>query len=532
MNKDNVNFLINIFIAFIITQLTFEYFFPSSQEAQEQNLVPIEAISKPKPNEKISFKTDEYQFHFDEQTGVLQDIELNNYLQNESTNVKTLFESNDDGTGKQLLRTGLLYWGLNKTAEQKQQSEQTTELVAQEVVFDNITFTQLDDQRFSITKSSEQLGIKFTQTYVPKGQYQFEIIEEISSDQPQEVFIYKQLENTHKAFQPGTIPGMGMFQGASFSTKSTNYKKIPFSKFHKQRFNEASDNGWFSFSQRYFATALSPSMQGTFYSKYIAENEESIAGFVTKSLEVGPNQTQIMTTKVFSGPEKTELLKNFDPNLVKVIDYGIFWPLSQFFFNLLTLIHQVIHNWGYAIILSTLLFKLLLAPLMHKSFVASAKIKKLQPELEKIKEQFKDDQQGYMNAVSSYYSQSNINPLSPILPIFLQIPFFIAFYAVLTESVELRSAPFESFILDLSIPDPTYALPIIAGLSMLLQQFVTPTQNADPTMKMAMYIMVPLVTALFTQLPSGLMLYIITSNLFSILQTGLTQRALSRNSPA
>lgn len=529
MNKNNVSFLINIFIAFIITQLTFDYFFPSTPPNIAEQSIPVEKLTKARKIETEVFKTTDFNIFFDKNTGLIQDIQLNAYTHNNTDKVKTLFHQNEETQGSQQLRSGLLYWKEKTKSEQENQLEQ--EFIAEEVPFDSIQLQPLSENSYQISKTSSLLGLTLRQTFKALGNYQLEINEEIVSSAEQEVFIYKQLENTHKTLQPGTLPGMGMFQGASFSTDSTNYKKIPFSKFHKQRFNETSDNGWFSFSQRYFATAVSPSLSGTFYSKYTPENEGSIAGFVSNAVELSPNVPVVFDTKVFTGPERSDLLVQFDENLVKVIDYGIFWPLSQFFFHLLTLIHQLIHNWGYAIIISTLLFKLLLAPLMHKSVVATAKIRKLQPELEKIKEKFKDDQQGYMNAVSSYYSKSKINPLSPVLPIFLQIPFFIAFYAVLTESVELRSAPFQSFIMDLSVPDPTYALPIIAGLSMVLQQLLAPTQNTDPTMKLAMYLMVPLVTALFTQLPSGLMLYIITSNFFSVLQTGLTQRALSRNSP-
>ncbi len=212
--------------------------------------------------------------------------------------------------------------------------------------------------------------------------------------------------------------------------------------------------------------------------------------------------------------------------LRETIDFGIFGILGKPLFIILHFIYNYVHNWGLAIIILTILLRLVLFPLNHKSLKAMKKMADLAPEIEKIRKQYAKDPQKMQAEIMKLYSEAGANPMSGCLPIVAQIPIFIALYNVLMVSVELKNAPFILWIHDLSDKDPYYILPILMGLSMIAQQWITP--SSDKNQKMIMYVMAGVFTFLFMNFPAGLVLYWLTNNILGIIQSFIINKQMGR----
>ena len=205
------------------------------------------------------------------------------------------------------------------------------------------------------------------------------------------------------------------------------------------------------------------------------------------------------------------------PGLELTVDYGMLWFLSQPLFWLLDHIHSIVGNWGWAIVILTLMIKLAFFHLSATSYRSMANMRRLQPRLAELKERYGEDRQRMSQAMMELYKREKINPLGGCLPIVVQIPVFIALYWVLVESVELRQAPFTLWIRDLSIPDPHFVLPLLMGATMLVQQMLNPSPM-DPLQKKVMMALPVVFTAFFAFFPAGLVLYWTTNNALSIAQ--------------
>jgi YidC/Oxa1 family membrane protein insertase len=219
----------------------------------------------------------------------------------------------------------------------------------------------------------------------------------------------------------------------------------------------------------------------------------------------------------YTGPEITANLKPLAKGLDLTIDYGWLWMLSNFLFWLLNLLHGYVHNWGLAIILVTVCVKAAFYKMSESSYISIAKMKKIQPRLEALKRMHGDDREKLGAATRELFLQEKVNPLGGCLPVLVQVPFFIALYYVLIESVALRHAPFFGWIQDLSAPDPYMILPILMGASMLYQQTLNPKPE-DPVQEKMMYFFPIFLTVVFLSFPAGLVLYWVTNNVLSIWQ--------------
>ncbi len=207
------------------------------------------------------------------------------------------------------------------------------------------------------------------------------------------------------------------------------------------------------------------------------------------------------------------------------VDYGWLTPVSSPLFWVMTYIHRAVNNWGVAIILLTLLIKLIFFPLSAASYKSMARMKKMQPRMKTLKERFGDDKQKFQQAMMEIYKKEKINPMGGCLPIIIQIPVFIALYWVLLESVELRQAPFALWIQDLSLQDPYYVLPILMGASMFAQQMLNPAPM-DPMQQKIMMALPVVFTVFFLWFPSGLVLYWLVNNVLSIGQQWVITRRI------
>jgi YidC/Oxa1 family membrane protein insertase len=277
----------------------------------------------------------------------------------------------------------------------------------------------------------------------------------------------------------------------------------------------------------YFAALFLPEQGKAIQRIQLSHNEHDAADGKKEKLlrAAGFNDSQESTElRLFVGPKDTEVLKKTAGTLVGVIDYGWFGVVCEPLFLALKWIHSYVRNWGVAIVLLTLLINLALFPLKYKSIVSAQKMQKVQPQMKAIQEKFKklkptDPKRQQMNAeVMALYKEHGVNPLGGCLPLLLQMPFFIAFYNVLSVAIELRHAPFMLWIKDLSAADHTYILPILMTVTMVVMQKMTPTPTADPVQAKIMLAMPVFFGFMLAFTSSGLVLYWLTSNVAGILQ--------------
>jgi YidC/Oxa1 family membrane protein insertase len=229
---------------------------------------------------------------------------------------------------------------------------------------------------------------------------------------------------------------------------------------------------------------------------------------------------------VFLGPKLQSQLATAGPNLQRVTDFGKLFVIAQPLFKALSWVHSVTGNWGVAILIVTLLLKLIFYPLSETSGKSMAKMRALQPRIKNIQEQYKDDKEKLGRATMELYQKEKVNPVSGCLPMIVQIPVFFAFYWVLMESVEMRQAPFALWLNDLSSPDPYFILPILMAGAMFVQQRLNPT-SPDPVQAKVMMFMPIAMSALFMFLPSGLVLYYVTNTALGVLQQWNINRRIS-----
>ncbi|BCD69716.1 membrane protein insertase YidC [Helicobacter suis] len=230
----------------------------------------------------------------------------------------------------------------------------------------------------------------------------------------------------------------------------------------------------------------------------------------------------------YIGPKDHRLLEQISPMLTKVIEYGVITFFARPVFLLLDYLHTYTHNWGWAIILLTLIVRIILYPLSYKGMVSMQKIKDLAPKMKELQEKYKSDPQKLQMHMMQLYKKHGANPLGGCLPILLQIPVFFAIYRVLYNAVELKSAGWMLWIHDLSLMDPYFILPLLMGISMYAQQALTPSTITDPT-QAKIFKMLPLFFTIFLiTFPAGLVLYWTTNNIFSIIQQWLINQMLSK----
>lgn len=316
----------------------------------------------------------------------------------------------------------------------------------------------------------------------------------------------------------GMFGAMKTYTGAAINTPEKKCKKVSFPDMQKNPFQQDIKGGWAAMVEHYFVSALVPAPEDKNYYK-----TEDFGGdvygitFVSAAKEVLSGKQEILETKLYAGPETATQLKAVAPGLDLTIDYGWLWFLCQPIFWILKTIHDLLGNWGVAIILTTVVIKAMFYKLSESSYKSMGNMRKMQPKIEALKQRYGDDKQQFSQAMMELYRKEKINPLGGCLPILIQIPVFIALYYVLLEAVELRQAPFMLWIQDLSAKDPYYVLPILMGISMFFQQRLNPAP-ADPMQAKVLMFMPIFFTFLFLQFPAGLVLYWVVNNVLSIAQ--------------
>ncbi len=329
---------------------------------------------------------------------------------------------------------------------------------------------------------------------------------------------------------------MSTYLGAAFYTPDKPYYKVDFSDMDdaaEERaggaaFRENVAGGWVAFLQHYFVSAWVPDPAAT-HSYYARRGAGSqyLVGFTSPAQTIRPGEEGNFQATLYVGPKIQQTLADLSTGLELTVDYGWLWFIAQPLFWLLSFLHGFAGNWGVAIILITILIKLAFFQLSAASYRSMANMRRIQPELLRLKELHGDDRQRMSQEMMELYKREKINPLGGCLPILVQIPVFIALYWVLLESVELRHAPFVGWIQDLSVKDPYFVLPIAMGLTMFLQQQLNPAPP-DPTQAMVLKILPVLFTFFFLWFPSGLVLYWLVNNVLSIAQQWVITRNIEQ----
>ncbi|WP_392564635.1 membrane protein insertase YidC [Orbus wheelerorum] len=383
-----------------------------------------------------------------------------------------------------------------------------------------------DELRVPLTYQKD--GVTYTKVYLLKrGKYAIDVSYEINnkSNQAVEVAMYGQLKQTvelpNDAIKEGGGGlGLSSFRGAAYSSSSTNYSKYSFGDIEDKNLSVNSSVGWVAMLQHYFASAWIPTQDqdNLLYTRSTVKKSQATVGFKGEDTVIDSGKNQTITAKLWLGPEIQSELKATAAHLDLIVDYGWLWFLSQPLFHLLTFIQSFVGNWGVAIIIITFIVRGILFPLTRAQYRSMAKMKLLQPRLQGLKERYGDDRKKMSQETMALYKQEKVNPLGGCLPLVVQMPIFLALFYMLGSSVELRQAPFMLWIQDLSAPDPYYIFPLIMGGTMFLIQKMSPTPVSDPMQQKLMTFMPLIFTVFFLWFPSGLVLYYIVSNLFTIVQ--------------
>jgi YidC/Oxa1 family membrane protein insertase len=334
--------------------------------------------------------------------------------------------------------------------------------------------------------------------------------------------LYTQFQQK-KRISPHSLFNITSYIGGAISTQEKPYQKISFDKMG-EGISAVTENGWVAMLQHYFISAWVPPA-GLYHFYSYGKDDIYTLGMLGNPFMVEPGAQYTSQLKLYLGPESMDRLKAVAPHLNLTVDYGILWFISMALFWLLKQIHHIVGNWGWSIVIVTVLIKLAFYHLSAKSYRSMAAMRNLQPRLNALKERYGDDRQKLTQATMELYKAEKVNPLGGCLPILVQIPVFIALYWMILESVELRQAPFILWIHDLSTKDPYYILPILMGLTMFIQQRLNPPPP-DPTQAKVMQFLPIFFTALFLNFPSGLVLYWVVNNSLSILQQWFIMRRM------
>ncbi|TDO05997.1 MULTISPECIES: membrane protein insertase YidC [Halomonas] len=388
-----------------------------------------------------------------------------------------------------------------------------------------------NDERLEVDLSAEVNGVDVIKRFVfERDSYAVDVKYFLANDtdNPVTARFIGQLARDNSS-DPSSGPKMGMrsYLGAAYSTPEDRYLKVSFEEIQNGEFNNRDvEGGWVAIIQHYFTSAwVPPQNQQNLYYATTDSRGRNVAAFAGPTTKVAANSEATLGATLYMGPKVQDRLEAVAPNLELTVDFGWLWFIANPLFWLLDHIHDLIGNWGWSIVLLTLLVKTALWPLSAKAYKSMARMRKLGPEMQRLKEQFGDDRQKMSQEMMKFYQKEKINPLGGCLPILVQMPVFIALYWMLLESVELRHAPFIFWINDLSVKDPYFILPILMGASMFVQQMLNPTPP-DPMQAKIMKMLPIVFTFFFLWFPAGLVIYWVVNNCTSIVQQYMITRKI------
>lgn len=383
---------------------------------------------------------------------------------------------------------------------------------------DNVTYVKT----FSVNRDSYVVNVKY------------DILN--NSDKDLNLCMYGQLKQSEDDSYLKSNSSFGMvasaYRGTAYSSDNSRYEKATLDKIiDDTKYNVSTKSGWVAMIQHYFVSAWvngDNDSSNVIYSGSAEKNTAAIIGIRTQNTVVKADSEKTLSAKLWVGPKNQDAMAAVANNLDLTVDYGWLWFISIPLFKILNFIHSIIGNWGFSIIVLTLIVRSVMFPLTKAQYTSMAKMRLLQPKLMEIKERYKDDRQKIGAETMKLYKAEKVNPLGGCLPLLIQMPIFIALYWTLMESTELRQSSFILWITDLSVKDPYFVLPILYGISMFLLQKMSPTPITDPIQKKVFMAMPFVFTFMFCTFPAGLTLYWLVSNSFTIFQQFIIFRSLEK----
>ncbi|MDI1362603.1 membrane protein insertase YidC [Methylotenera sp.] len=476
--------------------------------------VAVDSDFKLSAGQRISVTTDLYKADIETTGGDLRRLELLKHRA--SDNVKTNFILLDDAANPMtyVAQTGLI----------------GADLPSHKAVFTSSAATyqmQEGKDALEVRLSWVGNGVTVDKIYTfHRNKYAIDVNYEIKNGSAVAItpVVYYQIVHDNESNQGSKL--MPTFTGGTYYTEATKFKKLAFKDMAKEPLKVTSNDGWVGLLQHYFVSAWIPKdgLVREFYTEKLNEHMYRIGSKSTLST-IAPGASLTVPARLFSGPQTKHDLVETAPGLEYTVDYGWLKMVASPLFWVLSLIHSLVHNWGVAIILLTLLIKAAFYPLSAKSYRSMAQMRELAPRLESMKQKFGDDRQKMQQAMMELYKTEKINPMSGCLPILIQIPVFISLYWMLLGSIELRHAPFFGWIQDLSAVDPYYILPIIMGISMIIQTKLNP-KPTDPIQAKVMTWMPVIFSVFFFFFPAGLVLYWVVNNIISIWQQWYVNKSI------
>jgi YidC/Oxa1 family membrane protein insertase len=395
-------------------------------------------------------------------------------------------------------------------------------------------------------------GQIFTRRYEVDSNFLFTVTETVINSSASPIILYP-FARVARFGTPEVEKGSAVHAGAIGVINGT-LKELSYSDMRdsKKLSNEKSVGGWLGITDKYWLTALIPDQTLSLTANYSYGKTRHLDRYQTdwvgETIEIGAHQTTSLTNHLFTGAKELSKLDAYSkalsvPHLGRAIDFGIFYFIAEPFFYILKIIHQFVPNFGIVILIFTILVRALLFPIANKQYKSMAKMKVFQPQLKELQERYHDDKMRLQQETMALYKKEGVNPIAGCLPLILQIPVMFALYKVLYVSLEMRQAPFFGWIHDLSIADPTTifnlfglipwtppemlhlgAWPLVMGLTMFLQQKLSPTPIADPVQAKVMAFLPVIFTFMFGQMPAGLVIYWAWGNFLSIAQQWLITR--------
>ena len=478
---------------------------------------PQETLSSIQKGQRIRVRTDVIEAEIDTTGGDLRRLVLLKYL--DSDDKRKDFVLLDDTTPPKvyIAQSGLIGNGLpnHKTVFS--------------TPFSNYTLQAGQDKLEVRLGWNDGQGLAVDKVYTfSRGSYVVEVSFEIHNGgaTPLVPSVYYQILHDNESAKASRM--MPTYTGAAYFTEADKYKKVSFDDMMKSNLSKNATDGWIGLVQHYFVSVwISGAGPREYYTKQLSEHVFAI-GEICNLGNIVPGASLDSGAKFYAGPQEQVHLKSVAPGLEYTVDYGWLTVIATPLFWVLSKIQSVVHNWGVAIILLTMLIKLAFYPLSAASYRSMAQMRELAPRLQKMKEQFGDDRQKLHQAMMELYKKEKINPMGGCLPILVQIPVFIALYWVLLNSVEMRQAPFIFWIQDLSAVDPYYVLPILMGITMIIQTKLNP-KPPDPIQARVMTVMPIVFSVFFFFFPAGLVLYWLVNNVLSIAQQWHINRTIGKH---
>jgi YidC/Oxa1 family membrane protein insertase len=374
-----------------------------------------------------------------------------------------------------------------------------------------------------------ETGLSVRRIYrLERGSYLLSVRDELRNEgsAPWQGNAYRQLQRVAPPSKGGglTNPEAYSFVGAAWYSPQDKFEKHAFDDLEEEAFSKTTRGGWIAMLQHYFATAWIPAAEedSSFATAYVAGRY--LVRSLGPAVQVAPGASVTSEARLYAGPKLREQMEALAPGLGLTLDYGLFTTIAEPMHWLLAMLHKLTGNWGWAIVLLVVLIKLALFKLSEAQYKSFAKMRRVQPRIEALKERYGEDRQKFQQAMMELYKKEKINPMGGCLPILVQIPIFLALYWVLLESVELRHAPWIGWIDNLTAPDPYFVLPAINLITMWLTQKLSPTPGMDPLQKKMMQIMPLVFGVMFAFFPAGLVLYWATNGALGLLQQWVITR--------